>query len=247
MARDNGYLLHTSLPDTTNNIESLAAGTALNTLTALRLLLEDSGVVPPGHRYHLLATGPSAAFWLAHRELGVGAAFNASSTYDNYFALHTGYRNADSAWLTGVVYSDANGNGRFDLGEGVAGVTIAATGPGTLNATSNAAGGWSLAVTAGTWNLSASGGAFIGTSTGSAAVSTQNIEVDFESGTAAAEVGFANQGSPPPPPPPPSTSSSGKKKKSCGLLGVEALLLLAALRMRRYFFPRRQAGSAKLR
>lgn len=228
--RDNGYLLNTGLIDGANNVESLAAGTTVTALQALRMLLEDAGVSPPGHRYHLLATGPGASFWLQHVEIGVGHAFNGSSTYDNYYAIHTGYRNSNPAWITGVVYNDANANGRYDQGEGIAGVTVTATGPSTLNVTSNAAGGWSIQAGAGSWTVTATGGTFVGTSTGNVTVASDNVEVDFESGTAAAEVGFANQ--------PGGTgtggggggggSSSGDgDKKRCGLLGLEIVAALA--------------------
>lgn len=192
MARDAGYPLATVMPNNTNNIESLAAGSA-NVLAALRLLIEDAGVSPPGHRYHLLATGPSASFYQQFREIGTGYSFNASSTYQRYYAIHTGFRDADSPWLTGVVYNDANQNGRYDEGEGLGGVTVGATGPATLSTTTNSQGGWSIAVTAGTWNLTCSGGAFAGTATAQAIVGTQNIEVDFASGRAAGEVAFAFQ------------------------------------------------------
>jgi uncharacterized protein YkwD len=192
MARNFGYPLATSLPDTTNNIESLAGGSA-NVLAALKFLIEDAGTVPPGHRYHLLATGPSASFYAQFREIGTGYAFNASATFQRYYAIQTGFRDADSPWLTGVVYNDANSNGRYDEGEGLGGVTVGATGPATLNTTTNSQGGWSIAVTAGTWNLTCSGGAFSGSATAQAVVGTQNIEVDFASGRAAGEVAFAFQ------------------------------------------------------
>ena len=192
IARDHGYPLHTSLSDTANNIESLAAGYS-NVFTALAGLIEDQGVSPPGHRYHLLATGPSASFYAQFREVGVGYAFNASATYQRYYSIHTGYRNSDFPFITGVVYNDTNGNGRYDQGEGLSGVTITATGPSTLQATSNAQGGWTIAASTGTWNLSCSGGAFAGTATATANVSSDNIEVDFASGRSVGEVDFEFQ------------------------------------------------------
>lgn len=190
LAREHGYPLNSGLSDGSNNIESLAAGFPMTALEALRLLIEDDGVVPPGHRYHLLATGPSAAFWAQHRECGIGYGFNAGSTYRNYYSIHTGYRTADSAWLTGVVYADLNANGLYDAGEGLAGVAVDATGPANLSTVTNAAGGWSIAVTAGTWAVSCSGGAFAGTSNADATVGANNVEIDFKSGTAAGDVDF---------------------------------------------------------
>lgn len=230
LAREHGYPLHTGLADAANNIESLAAGFPMTALEALKLLIEDAGVVPPGHRYHLLATGPSAAFWAQHRECAIGYGFNASSTYDNYYSVHSGYRNADSAWLTGVVYNDANGNGLYDSGEGLSGVTVSATGPANLMATTNAAGGWSIAVTAGSWAVSCTGGAFSGTSNANATVAGNNVEIDFESGTAAGDVDF---GATPPVPQPPGSDDGDDSGGGGGCSGspngsAASLLPLAA-------------------
>jgi uncharacterized protein YkwD len=191
MARNAGYVLPAAWPDDNNYIESLAAGTPYDTfLIALRELIVDAGINPPGHREHLLATGPNASFWLAHREIGAGHAFNAAATYDDYYAIHTAYVATSNLFLTGVVYNDANGNGRYDINEGIGGVTVSR---GAASTTTNSAGGWSLAVTAGSYTVTASGGTFSGTSTAGVTVSGSNIEVDFESGTAAGEVNFANQ------------------------------------------------------
>ncbi len=236
LERDNGYALHSSLSDTANNVESLAAGTVLTALGALKLLVEDTGVVPPGHRYHLLADGPNRSFYLLFREAGFGHGFDATSTYENYYAFHTGYRDADSAWLTGVVYSDANSNGRYDQGEGLGGVTVTVAGGGS--AVTGAAGGWSIATTAGTWTVTCSGGAFSGTSTATPVVAGDNVEVDFESGTAAGIVGF--NAAPPPGGGGGGGGSSGGGGGGCspggssgGLLPVFAALGLLALLRRR--------------
>lgn len=187
MALDAGYT-HPFSP-TTNSIESLAAGYG-DVLVALRALIQDAGTVPPGHRYHLLATGPSASFWLSHREIGTGYAFDAASTYQRYYAIHTAYVNTSDRFLTGVVYNDSNGNGRYDLGEGLSGVTVSIGGTSVL---SNPAGGWSIPVVASGYTVTASGGTFVGTGTATVTVSGSNVEVDFESGSAAGEVDFANQ------------------------------------------------------
>lgn len=192
MARDAGYPLHSSLSNTANNIESLGAGYA-DVQVCLRALIEDNGVSPPGHRYHLLATGPSASFYLQMREIGTGYAFNAGSTYQRYYAVHTGYRNADSPWLTGVVYNDSNGNGRFDQGEGLSGVTITASNGTPIQTTTNGHGGYALAVTAGNWAVTCSGGSFAGTGSANVTVSTLNVACDFASGRGQGEVDFAFQ------------------------------------------------------
>jgi hypothetical protein len=227
MARDAGYALTASYPNNQNNIESLAAGYSTFQI-ALRALLEDAGTSPPGHRYQLLATGPGSAFWLAQREIGAGHASDGTSTYVNYYSIHTAFVNSGDLFLTGVVYADANANLRYDLGEGIGGVTVSIGG---TNTTTNSQGGWSIPVTNGSYAVTASGGGFSGPATANVTVSGSNIEVDFISGTAAGEVAFANQPGGPAGGGGPAGDSGGGG--GCGLCGLEGLLALGLLRFRR--------------
>ena len=189
MARDHGYPLPGFYPDSSNNIESLAAGTFIDTASeALALLIEDAGVVPPGHRNQLLAL---VSFFQTHREIGTGHAFNNSATYKNYFAIHTAVRDSGGdQFLTGVVYEDTNGNNRYDLGEGLGGVSV---GNGLTMVSSNPAGGWSISVAPGTYTVEASGGSFAGTASAVAVVTDNNVEVDFVSGNPLGEINFHRQ------------------------------------------------------
>ena len=184
MARDNGYVLPAFYPNNTNNIEGIAAGTT-DARSTINLLIEDKGVNPPGHRIQLLSMD---AFNQANREMGVGHAFNAQSTYGDYWALHTAWVNSTDEFLTGVIFNDANSNGLFDLNEGLGGVTIA---NGATSAVTNAAGGWSMPITDGTYTLTASGGSFKGTATAKVTVVGANVEIDFISGNPAGIVNFA--------------------------------------------------------
>ena len=192
MARDNGYPLPSFYPNTgstANNIESIAAGTIITTaVSVLTLLIVDAGVDPPGHRIHLLATDP---FFQTHREIGTGNAFNNSATFKNYFSIHTAVRDSGgNQFLTGVVYNDANGNRRYDLGEGLGGVTVS---NGVTSVQTNAAGGWSIEVSPGASTVTASGGGFVGTASANVTVAASNIEVDFASGNSIGEVNFSRQ------------------------------------------------------
>jgi hypothetical protein len=219
MVRDAGYPLVTSWPNNANYLESLAViGTSGSSISyppndALRALIEDVGVNPPGHRIHLLAMD---SFNQAFREVGTGYAegdgwtggINAAA----YWAIHTGRRNTDPIWLTGVVYNDANSNGRYDQGEGLAGVTVTATNGITKNTVSTTGGGWSIDVSAGAWSLTCSGGAFAGTATANVNMTTFNIEVDFESGDPNGEVAFGDQI----PTPPGGGGNSGGKDNGGG-------------------------------
>ncbi len=67
--------------------------------------LTDAGVVPPGHRNHLLGIGSFEVM----REVGAGYA-STSTLFRNYWAVHTGFRDVDPVWLTGVVYADQDQN-----------------------------------------------------------------------------------------------------------------------------------------
>jgi hypothetical protein len=143
------------------------------------------------HRLHLLAAATLPAPMI---ESGAGHTVNVQGALTtHYWALHTGFP-ASSAltmpqFLTGVVYADADQDGRYDAGEGLEGVTIQAN---ALQATSNAAGGWSLSVPNATYAVSCSGGAFAGTaSANDVVVADTNREVDCISGRAGAIVDFA--------------------------------------------------------
>ena len=183
MARDAGYPLPAFLLDSANNIESLAAGYA-NAGAALDGLLVDAGISPPGHRIHLLGIDP---FFADSREIGVGHAYSSSSTYKDYWAIHTAYQNTTDEFVTGVVYNDSNGNGRYDLNEGLAGVTVS---DGVTSTSTNAQGGWSLPVTDGMYRVSASGPGFAGQATVPLTVAGQNVEVDFLSGVSTGQKDF---------------------------------------------------------
>lgn len=187
MARDQGYPLPVSFPDNNNYIESIAAGNVYSTAAIpLNALIVDAGVPSLGHRNHLLGIGE---FYAANREIGVGHSLNLAAYYDNYWAVHITRRENPGMFLTGVVYNDINSNGRYDLNEGLSGVTITTTG---LQTTTNAAGGWSILVpSAGSYPVTASGGAFSGSSTTQVTMSTANREVDFISGRAGGIVDFS--------------------------------------------------------
>ena len=198
MVRDAGYPLVTSWPDDNNYVESLAArysggsSVSYSAADALEALIIDAGVNPPGHRQHLLGMTSFAA---AFREVGTGYAEGIGNGWPSgaYWSIHTGRRNSDPVWLTGVVYNDSNSNGRYDQGEGLAGVTITATGSSTKNTTTTTGGGWSIDVSAGNWTVTCSGGSFSGTATANVTVASANIAVDFNSGNASGEVNFGNQ------------------------------------------------------
>lgn len=188
MAVNNGYDLFGSglgmAWGTANNIESIAKGINLIPTfeDALALLIEDEGVQGLGHRVHLLAM---AQFYAAHREIGCG---RAASGLTYVYAIHTGNVSESDRFLTGVVYVDTSGDGRFSKGEGIGGVTVDAGGGYTT--TSMASGGWSIKVPAGAYSVTCSGGPFTGTATADVTVGAANREIDFKSGGVKGEVDF---------------------------------------------------------
>ena len=185
MARNEGYVLPGFFPNDANNIESLAAGTFYNNAgEPLEALIVDEGVNPPGHRNHLLGIG---SFSAGDREIGVGHAFNANAQFDNYWAIHATRTDTNDKFLAGVVFNDANANGRYDLNEGLANVTVSAGGG--LQTVTTAAGGWSIEVGAGSYTVTAAGPGFAGTATAMASVNS-NVEVDFISGQSQGIVNF---------------------------------------------------------
>ena len=181
------------LPTVGNQIESLAGGRTTPS-AALQGLIESTG-----HRNHLL--GVTAHNQLA-REVGIGYQFLDRATYKHYWTVLITPSKATTPFLTGVAFADGNNNRRFEGSEGLGSVTVTATGAGRVfTTTTNAAGGWALAVPAGDYVVRASGGSLSGTSSAPVRVGTQNVAVDFVSGTSTAWVNFAQVGNTAPAPP----------------------------------------------
>lgn len=188
MVRDQGYPLQSSFPNNANQVESIAAGTFYNSAdVVLRELIIDEGVPSLGHRKHLLGIDD---FNAGNREIGVGMAVNQAATYTNYWAIHATRSSTSDKFLTGVVFHDANNNGRYNPGEGLSGVTVQV---GNQTTTTNAAGGWSLPVAGtGQHTVMASGGGFAGSSSVTVNVGSSSIAVDFISGKSGGYVNFTH-------------------------------------------------------
>lgn len=155
--------------------ESLISGPAYPTPEdALRGLVVDAGVPDVGHRRHLLALDPA---FRRENVVGVGVVQNAGGPQANYFAVDTGASSDGRAYVTGVVYRDLNANGRYDAGEGLGGVTVAANN-GT-SVTTFQTGGYSLPLAAGTYTVSAAGGGLASTVSQTVTVGTNNVRVNF--------------------------------------------------------------------
>jgi len=169
--------------------ESIVAGYS-SPEAALKALIVDAGSPGFPHRNQLLGYGPANQ---QLRDVGVGIVQNGSGPLHNYYTIDLGYTADTRPELTGVVYRDRNGNGRYDAGEGVAGATVHA---GAYTATTWGSGGYSLRVAPGKYTVAVSGGGLPGTIYRIAYASGGNQRLDFVDTSL----------SPPPPPamsPPP--------------------------------------------
>ena len=168
VARQFGYALPDFWPDAANSIESIHRGNpGISGVLA-------SFIGSTSHRNHLMGQG----WYATHREIGVGARLETRT-----WTVLTATTGSSDLFLTGVAYVDADGNGRMNLGEGLAGVTISA---GTKVTTTNAGGGWALTVAPGRYLVTASGGPFGVEATVAIRVGRYNVEVDFASPAAEA-------------------------------------------------------------
>jgi autotransporter-associated beta strand protein len=175
---DTTYLL----PATGNMVESLHGGRT-TPAAALQSLIESTG-----HRNHLL--GVTAHNQVA-KEVGIGYRFSSQAFYKHYWTVLITPSNATRPFLTGVAFADGNNNDRFEGVEGLGNVTVTASGPnGIFMTTSGITGGWALSVPSGDYVVTASGGGFSGTSSAPVRVGSQNVAVDFISGSSAASVSF---------------------------------------------------------
>jgi len=170
VARDFGYPLPLWFPDDENNIESIFGGNPSGEVAL------GAFIGSPSHRDHVMGQGGFAAY----SEIGVGANLG-KSLWGALIATDA----QPGLFLTGVVFADADGDRRLDLGEGLAGVTITAGGQTT---TSNAGGGWALRLPAGRYRITADGGPLPVTSTAVVRLGKYNVGVDFLSGLARPQV-----------------------------------------------------------
>ena len=166
-----------------NVYSSYSSGPYADTPEAFVVDMNDGWFESSGHRANMLT-----ANWT---EFGGGIAIRLTPSGATRGTELFGRYDA-GPFLTGVVFNDGNANRRFNVTEGLGGITVTATGPtGTFSTSSLAAGGWALKVPAGQYIVSASGGSFTGTSSAAMTVGTDNMEVDFLSGRSNAWVDFA--------------------------------------------------------
>jgi hypothetical protein len=126
-----------------------------------------------GHRENMLNAG--------FKEVGVGIragvykGYNAAMTTEDFAASGTG------SFLTGVAYTDSNGNNFYTPGEGRGGVSVALqlVGGGTTTTATAAAGGYQSKLAAGSYNVTFSGGGLAAPVGMSLDMAAKNIKLDL--------------------------------------------------------------------
>ncbi len=152
--------------------ESIAAGYG-SPEAALQALIVDAGVPNLGHRRHLLAI--DSVFKSLNR-VGVGIVEGGSGPMVNYFTIDSASSSDKRPILTGSVFNDINGNGKYDVNEGVGNLTLEVHGVGTI--TTFDAGGYSFPVKAGTYTVTFSGGDLAGPITKTVTVGNTNFRLN---------------------------------------------------------------------
>jgi uncharacterized protein YkwD len=158
--------------------ESSAAGTAYPTSAgALQALIVDAGVSDLGHRKHLLGEDPVYA---TQNEVGIGIVQGGNGPLSNYYTIDTVATNDSRPILTGVIFQDANGDGHYDIGEGLDHVHISVTNDTTTVTTTDFdSGGFSIPLNAGTYTVTVSGGGLATPVTQTVTLTTANVRANF--------------------------------------------------------------------
>jgi hypothetical protein len=149
----------------------------------------DWGVPSLDHRANIMNFESTSSIPM-YREVGVSCVATTATGYGPMVITQDFGEPADAtvAYVLGVVYNDANANGSYDQGEGLAGVTVMPNG-GSYYAVTATAGGFVIPLPAsgsGTMTITASGGGL-----GAARVKTinwtagTNVKVDFTTADAA--------------------------------------------------------------
>lgn len=135
---------------------------------------------PPGHRDNIMDAG--------FRDVGIAFLDNPSQTNNvgpllvtQDFGNRFGYGNA---FLVGSVFNDANTNGYYDQGEGLAGVTLTVTGPGgSTSVGASIYGGYQVQLAPGTYTVTASGGGLSAPVTRNVTIGSTNVHANFIRGS----------------------------------------------------------------
>ena len=180
------------------NVNSTDVTAYVNYFAAAFLI--DWGNPSYGHLHNELAPGPgSANFATGHypySEIGIGLLTNVSPSTapgansnganaglnvgPDIVTQEFGWRSGNPI-LTGVFYTDNNGDHQYGIGEGMSGVTITATGrngQGTYSTVTWKSGGYSVPLPPGSYSVSASGGSLASPVSTTVTLGKDNVEWD---------------------------------------------------------------------
>jgi hypothetical protein len=156
---------------------SIAGASYTSTASALQGLITDSTSSTLADRMLLLAL---SAQFETQSIVGVGIVQNGSGPLTNYYTIDTASIGNDKPFITGVVFTDGAGTGKYSAGEGIGEVTLTITGEGTSTTTATySTGGYSAQLSPGTYTITASGGGLTSPVTQTVTLTTSNVEVDF--------------------------------------------------------------------
>jgi len=156
--------------------ENIGAGTGMGAADLEDTLMLDSGYPCRAHRMNLLNIFPYPP--PAYYEVGIG--YYEGPSGQAFITQDFGTSTSAVPLLTGVVFNDANGNGFYDIGEGISGVTVTPS-SGDYYAISSSSGGYAFPIpSSGTITVTASGNGFEPVSKTITLTGT-NVEVDFTS------------------------------------------------------------------
>jgi serralysin len=125
-----------------------------------------------GHRANIL----NASF----REIGVGYEIGQYGSYTGAFVTEDFAKSGSAVFVTGVAFDDKDGDKFYDVGEGLSGLTVTATSTtgAKYTTTTEAAGGYDIALSAGTYTVAFSG-ANIAAWSKTVTVGSYNVKVDL--------------------------------------------------------------------
>ena len=169
--------------------ENMAASVGLSAVELEDFMMVDSGTPGRPHRVNLLDLSnpyPCGNPPCVYSEIGIGYYGAATPNGIGLSSLITedfGTAASTGPFLLGVVYNDKNNNNFYEVGEGIAGVTIT-TSTGGYYAVSSSAGGYAIPIsTSGAITVTASGPDF-SPITKTVTLQGTNVKLDFTSQTA---------------------------------------------------------------
>lgn len=162
--------------------ENMAAGTDIGSVDLEDFMMVDSGTQGRLHRVNLLDIFPYPCGDppCAYSEIGIGyyEGSTSNSVGNAFITEDFGATISTGPLLTGVVYNDRNGNNFYDIGEGLAGITVTPS-SGSYYAISSSSGGYAFPIgSSGMITVTASGPGF-GPITKTVTLTGTNIELDL--------------------------------------------------------------------